>query len=138
MIDYSKNIELHLEFLMRKLILRIHEKKLVLNLKETETASMIYNAVPISSSINTWGEEIYFSTNLSIKIEKDAKAIVDFGEIAFWTQGSSIAIGYGKTPLSENDEIRLASPCNIWATSNFEKCFFEDIRDGDKIYLDKH
>ena len=83
MIDYSKNIELHLEFLMRKLILRIHEKKLVLNLKETETASIIYNAVPISSSINTWGEEIYFSTNLSIKIEKDAKAIVDFGEIAF-------------------------------------------------------
>ena len=67
MIDYSKNIELHLEFLMRKLILRIHEKKLVLNLKETETASMIYNAVPISSSINTWGEEIYFSTREKIR-----------------------------------------------------------------------
>ena len=91
---------------MRKLILRIHEKRLVLNLKETKTASIIYNAVPISSIINTWGEEIYFNTSLSIKIEKDAKAIVDFGEIAFWTEGSSIAIGYGRTPISKKNEIK--------------------------------
>ena len=123
---------------MRKLILRIHEKRLVLNLKETKTASIIYNAVPISSIINTWGEEIYFNTSLSIKIEKDAKAIVDFGEIAFWTEGSSIAIGYGRTPISKKNEIKLVAPCNIWATSNFKKSFFEDITDGDKIYLDKH
>ena len=123
---------------MRKLILLIQDKSLVLNLKETETASIIYNSAPISSSINTWGEEIYFNTNLSIKIEKDAKAVVDFGEIAFWTEGSSIAIGYGKTPISENNEIRLASPCNIWATSNFDKKIFENIKNGDKVYLKKH
>ena len=122
---------------MKKLILRINGKSLNLFLKETETAEKIYNAVPINSSINTWGEEIYFNTNLSINREKEAKAVVDFGEIAFWTEGSAIAIGYGKTPVSSGDEIRLASPCNIWANADFDKSFFDDINDGDKVSLDK-
>ena len=122
---------------MKKLIMRINEKSLNLFLKETETAEKIYNAVPINSSINTWGEEIYFNTNLSISRESDAKAVVDFGEIAFWTEGSSIAIGYGKTPISNKDEIRLASPCNIWAKADFDKSFFDGIHDGDKVSLDK-
>tara|TARA_B100001996_G_scaffold291135_1_gene231346 strand:- start:786 stop:1157 length:372 start_codon:yes stop_codon:yes gene_type:complete len=122
---------------MKKLILRINGKSLNLFLKETETAEKIYNAVPINSSINTWGEEIYFNTNLSINREKEAKAVVDFGEIAFWTEGSAIAIGYGKTPVSSGDEIRLASPCNIWANADFDKSFFGDINDGDKVSLDK-
>ena len=122
---------------MKKLILRINGKSLNLFLKETETAEKIYNAVPINSSINTWGEEIYFNTNLSINREKEAKAVVDFGEIAFWTEGSAIAIGYGKTPVSSGDEIRLASPCNIWANADFDKSFFGNINDGDKVSLDK-
>jgi len=122
---------------MKKLILRINGKSLNLFLKETETAEKIYNAVPINSSINTWGEEIYFNTNLSINREKEAKAVVDFGEIAFWTEGSAVAIGYGKTPVSSGDEIRLASPCNIWANADFDKSFFDDINDGDKVSLDK-
>ena len=122
---------------MKKLILRINGKSLNLFLKESETAEKIYNAVPINSSINTWGEEIYFNTNLSINRENEAKAVVDFGEIAFWTEGSAIAIGYGKTPISSGDEIRLASPCNIWANADFDKSFFGDINDGDKVSLDK-
>lgn len=122
---------------MKKLILRINGKSLNLFLKETETAEKIYNAVPINSSINTWGEEIYFNTNLLINKENEAKAVVDFGEIAFWTEGSAIAIGYGKTPISSGDEIRLASPCNIWANADFDKSFFGDINDGDKVSLDK-
>ena len=122
---------------MKKLILRINGKSLNLFLKETETAEKIYNAVPINSSINTWGEEIYFNTNLLINRENEAKTVVDFGEIAFWTEGSAIAIGYGKTPISSGDEIRLASPCNIWANADFDKSFFGDINDGDKVTLDK-
>jgi len=122
---------------LKKLFLRIKNKTLVLYLKDTKTASIIYESLPIQSEISTWGEEIYFSTKLLIEKEPDAKSVVEFGEIAFWTEGSSIAIGYGKTPISISDEIRLASSCNIWATANFEKSFFDDIKDGDKISLDR-
>ena len=122
---------------MKKIFLRIKNKTLVLYLKDTKTASIIYESLPIQSEISTWGEEIYFSTKLLIEKEPDAKSVVEFGEIAFWTEGSSIAIGYGKTPISISDEIRLASSSNIWATANFEKSFFDDIKDGDKISLDR-
>jgi uncharacterized protein len=51
----------------------------------------------------------------NIELEKDSKDVFDLGEIAFWTQGSSIAVGFGPTPVSKGSEIRLVSNCNTWA-----------------------
>ncbi len=123
---------------MNKIKLTISNKHIILILKNTPTAEIIFNNLPISSSIKFWGEEIYFDTNLEIKLEDNAKNVVQFGDIAFWTEGRSIAIGYGKTPISKKNEIRLVSPCNIWATSKFEKSFFSDITTEDKVVLKKY
>ena len=122
---------------MKKIILQLKDKELILNLRNTPTANIIYNSLPFSSIVKKWGEEIYFETPVNIELEDSARAVVKFGEIAFWNEGSAIAIGYGKTPISKENEIRLISPCNIWADSNFEKSYIEKIKENEIVKIEK-
>ena len=55
---------------------------------------------------------------MGIKPDKKARDIVSFGEAAYWCEGHSIAIGFGKTPVSVDNEIRLVSKVNVFATFN--------------------
>ena len=121
---------------MKKLILKFNSKLFKINLRNTETSRLIANSIPINSKIQIWGEEIFFDTNLQVKLEDDAKEVVQLGELAFWTEGSAIAIGYGKTPVSIGQEIRLIGPCNVWGDGNFKKSDFDNIKNGDEISLE--
>ena len=105
-------------------------------MRNTETARLIAKSIPIKSRIQTWGEEIFFNTNLQVKLEDDARDVIQLGELAFWTEGSAIAIGYGKTPVSVGQEIRLIGPCNVWANGTFKKSDFDNVKSGDEISLD--
>ena len=121
---------------MKKLILKFNSKLFEVTLRDTETARLISKSVPINSKIQMWGEEIFFNTNLQVVLENDAKEVMQLGELAFWTEGSAIAIGYGKTPVSIDQEIRLIGPCNVWGNANFKKSDFDNLKPGDEISLD--
>ena len=121
---------------MKKLILKFNSKLFEVNLRDTETARLISKSVPINSKIQMWGEEIFFNTNLQVALENDAKEVMQLGELAFWTEGSAIAIGYGKTPVSIDQEIRLIGPCNVWGDTDFKKSDFDNVKPRDDISLD--
>lgn len=81
-------------------------------LNETDTASKVWESLPITATINLWGDEIYFSIPVEAGLE-NARETVSLGDIAYWPQGKAMCIFLGKTPVSKGDEIRPISPVNV-------------------------
>ena len=108
-----------------------------IKLRSTKTAIAIKNILPFKSIVKTWGEEIYFEIPIeeNLDLENDAKDIINVGEIAYWIEGKCIAIGYGKTPISKGNEIKLAARTNIWGDALLNIKELNKIKDGDEVVV---
>ena len=121
----------------RQIKMTIGSVVLEAELLDTPTAEAIWNALPFTSKANTWGEEVYFSTPVHVKREADARDVVQPGELAFWVEGDSIAIGFGRTPISQGNEIRLAARTNIWGKAKGDVKQLKSVKAGAPIKLGK-
>jgi hypothetical protein len=82
-------------------------------LNYTKTAQTIWEALPIEGRVNLWGDEIYFSIPLSLKLE-DGQELVNIGDLGYWPDGNAFCIFFGPTPASHGDEIHPASPVTVF------------------------
>ena len=122
---------------MHKINLKFSSYTINIKLRSNKTASAIKNILPFKSIVKTWGEEIYFEIPIeeSLDLENDAKDIINIGEIAYWIEGKCIAIGYGKTPISKGNEIKLAARTNIWGDALLNIKELDKIKDGDEVVV---
>jgi hypothetical protein len=108
----------------------------IAELNQTATAQAIWNALPIEARANTWGDEIYFSIPVRLE-EEDAKAVVEKGDLGYWPPGNAFCIFFGRTPASRGDEIRPASPVNVFGHLEGDPATFKRVRGGEKVVLER-
>jgi len=105
-------------------------------LNDTVTAQKIWDALPIQARGNTWGDEIYFSIPVQLG-EEDAQAVVDLGDLGYWPPGNAFCIFFGRTPASHGDDIRPASPVNVFGRIEGDPKVFKKVRSGTNVILEK-
>ena len=99
---------------MAKIIISVGNVSLKAEMLDTPTASKILEALPIESTINVWGDEIYFDIPLSLELEPEARADVEVGDLAYWPAGPAFCIFFGPTPVSTGNQPRAYSPVNVF------------------------
>ena len=105
-------------------------------LNETNTATKIWEIIPITSRVNLWGDEIYFPIPLDTGLENE-KEIVALGDIAYWPQGKAMCIFFGRTPVSKGEEIRPISPVNVIGRIEGDPRLLGKVKPGEKIAIEK-
>ena len=120
----------------KKITITVEDIKISAELNNSETAQNIWDALPIEGSVNTWGDEIYFSIPVNVELE-NAKAVVSEGDLGYWPPGNAFCIFFGLTPASQGDEIRPASPVNIFGKIIGDSKVFKKVSSGAKIILEK-
>jgi uncharacterized protein len=102
-------------------------------LNDTATVRALVAALPVKAKAQTWGEEVYFEIPVKAKLENGAKQVVPPGTVCFWVEGSSLALPWGRTPVSEGDEPRLVTRCNVLGTIDGDPRQLASVRSGDSI-----
>jgi uncharacterized protein len=102
-------------------------------LLDTPTAERIWQALPIFSSVEVWGQEIHFETGVVTGRERGARVLATLGDIAWVPEHDWVSIIYGPTPTSKKDELRLWSPANIWAHALDDVTVLRAARPGEKV-----
>lgn len=105
--------------------------------KSPKTAEAIWNALPFEASANTWGDEIYFSIPVEVG-EENAQETVEMGDLGYWPPGNAMCIFFGPTPMSKTpQEIRPASPVNVFGKIPVDPKVFKKVRSGSQIRVEK-
>ena len=97
---------------MNKIKIFINDLAFEGELNDEKIAKEIYEALPIEAQASFWGEEIYFGVPVRI-IQENLTEKVSIGDLAYWPEGNSFCIFYGKTPASVNGEPKPISPITI-------------------------
>lgn len=100
---------------------------------DTQTVEALKEAVPFTAEVNRWGDEVYFETPVSAGLERDARALMKLGEVAYWPDGRALALFFGRTPVSTDERPRAYSACNIVGSIEGDPTALKSVDSGVKV-----
>jgi len=121
---------------MRTIRITAGEVSATATLHDTPTADDIWAALPIRARGNTWGDEIYFGIPV-LRDEEDAQEVVALGDLGYWPPGHALCIFFGRTPASLGNEIRPASPVNVWGKVVGDATVFKKVAHGAQVVIER-
>ena len=95
-------------------------------LNDSETAASLRDALPLESTAQTWGAEVYFSVPVKAG-EEDPQAAVAPGAVGYWPPGEAVCLFFGQQPVS---------PVNLIGTLEGDPGALEAVRDGHVVRLE--
>ena len=106
-------------------------------LNDSGTAALLWDALPLEASANTWGDEIYFRIAVSADEEEGASDVVEMGAVAYWPPGQALCLFFGRTPASRGDEIRAASAVNVIGAVEGDATALKQVRSGTRVVVER-
>lgn len=120
---------------MRQIRIRAGDIQVTAELNDSRTADAIWKALPLSAVGNRWGDEIYFSIPVKLQ-EENAQATVSLGDLGYWPPGNAFCIFFGRTPVSRGQEIRPASPVNVFGRVVGDPTVLKKVQDGETVVVE--
>jgi len=103
-------------------------------LNDSPAARVIAEKLPLSSKVNTWGDEIYF--NIGITCPRDGETTtVKVGDVGYWPEGKCLCIFFGRTPMSPGADPVPASAVVIVGKTDARVDLLRSIKHGEKIIV---
>jgi len=121
--------------LKNRILITAGSISLTATLYENETATAIFDALPIESQANRWGDEIYFSIPVQLDESEDSRQEMQVGELGYWPVGTAFCIFFGPTPVSQDDLPRAYSNVNPFGQVDGDVTQFRNVKDGEKIEI---
>jgi hypothetical protein len=116
----------------------VGEVALEADLNDTATAAKIGEALPIRTSFNTWGDEIYFSIPVDAELDDSAQEVVEIGDLGYWPPGNAFCVFFGLTPVSEPGRIMPASAVNVIGKVVGDATLFKQAMRAREVVLEAH
>ena len=120
----------------RRIKITAGDVEVTATLDSSRTADLVWDALPITASGSTWGDEIYFRTDIETD-EEDGREVVDMGDLGYWPPGQALCLFFGPTPASRGDEIRPASAVNVLGRIDGDPTVLRTVSSGHQVLVEK-
>ncbi len=95
-------------------------------LNDSNTARLLWGALPLESTARRWGDEVYFQTPVDTG-DENAQAGVSAGAVAYWPPGKALCLFFGQKPYS---------PVNVVGKLEGDPRALTEVQDGETVRIE--